>query len=103
MRVPLIAGASVLEVLQPVELPGLKLHRRQGRADHHFDDGRRQARDFMDGGIQLVRSCLKKSSLFLALFGAVFARTLGNDRVTLFGAAHGLHHVAEVGGCTSPK
>ncbi len=47
-------GRERLEVLQPVELPGLELARRHGRVHHDLDDGRRQPVDLVHGRHELV-------------------------------------------------
>ena len=46
--------AEALEVLQAIELAGMEMPRRRGRAHDHFDDRRRQAHDLFDAREQLV-------------------------------------------------
>ena len=46
--------AEALEILQPVELPGMEMPRRRRRAHDHLDDRRRQPDDSLDAREQLI-------------------------------------------------
>ena len=55
VTVDLDVRAQPLEILQPVELPGMEVTRRGGRPHDHFDDRRRQPDDPLDARQQLRR------------------------------------------------
>ena len=83
------------EILQAVKLARLELARSRRCFDDHFDDGRREAIDFMHGGAPVaiedgddIGGCCRRA----------LCQYTRDHRVALLGRAKRLHHVAKIGG-----
>ena len=86
------------EVLQAVELPGLKLARRHRRVDDDFDDVRRQALDPFDARAQQMIDAGQKICEWRRRRWCLAGEYPRHDRIALLGRAHGLDDVARPAG-----
>ena len=98
--------SAAFEILDAIELPGVKLARRHGCAGNHLDDRRRHPMHRFHGGDQLViQGCDQRSQrrvplgLIRCIPGAQLTLEQAHDiRVAVLRARHGLDYIARVDG-----